>query len=115
MSSNKRPAPGHPLQFTRKKTKQKTSNTVTPQIVPKTVYLIDNVDSQHKSDYSLTESMILVKGKCDLKSTYSEDEIHAELTSLFEVKLPLITKKDFDFVRHERNIITTPIVKAEHQ
>ena len=59
--------------------------------------------------------MILVKGECDLKSTDSEDEIRAELTSLFKVKLPLITKKDFDFVRRERNIITTPIVKAEHQ
>ena len=69
LSSNKQPAPGHPLRFTGKKTKQKTSNTVTPQIVPKTVYLIDNVDSQHKSDYSLTESMIRVKGECDLKST----------------------------------------------
>ena len=34
---------------------------------------------------------------------------------MFEVKLPLITEKDFDFVRCERNIITTPIVKAEHQ
>ena len=33
---------------------------------------------------------------------------------MFEVKLPLITKKDFDFIRRERNI-TTPIVKAEHQ
>ena len=43
----------------------------------KTVYLIDNVDSQHKSDYSLTESMILVKGKCDLKPTYLEDKIPA--------------------------------------
>ena len=67
------------------------------------------------TDYSLTESMILVKGECDLKSTYSEDEIRSELTDLFKVKLPLITKKDFDFVRRERNTITTPIVKAYHQ
>ena len=50
-----------------------------------------------------------------LKSTDSEDEIRAELTSLFKVKLPLTIKKDFDFIRRERNIITTPIVKAEHQ
>ena len=73
------------------------------------------MDSQHKSDYSLTESMILVKGECDLKSTDSEDKICTELTSLFKIKLPLITTKDFDFVKSERNIITTPIVKAEHQ
>jgi hypothetical protein len=59
--------------------------------------------------------MILVKGECDLKSSYSENEIRSELTDLFKVKLPLITKKDFDFVRHERNTITTPIVKADHQ
>ena len=59
--------------------------------------------------------MILVKGKCDLKSTDSEDEIHAELTSLFKVKLPLNTMKDFNFFRCERNIITTPVVKAEDQ
>ena len=67
------------------------------------------------SEYSLTESMIIVKGECDLKSTYSEDEIRSELTDLFKVKLPLITKKDFDFVRRERNTITTPLVKADHQ
>ena len=77
LSSNKRPAPGHPLRFTRKKSKQKTSNAATPQIVPKTVYLIENVAYQNKSDYSFTESMILVKGECDLKSTYSEDEIRS--------------------------------------
>ena len=61
-SSNKRPAPGHPLRYSGKKTKQKVSKTVTPQIIPKTVYLIDNINSQDESDYSLTESMILVKG-----------------------------------------------------
>ena len=88
---------------------------MTPQIIPKTVYLIGNINSQDESDYSLTESMILVKGECDLKSTDSEDEIRSELTSLFKVKLPLITKKDFDFARRGRNTITTPIAKAEHK
>lgn len=113
---NKRPVPGHPLRFTGKKVKQTESKKATPQIVPKTVYLIDEVDCANaEGDYSLTESMILIKGECDLNSTYSEDNIRSELIDLFKAKLPLIQKKDFDFVRRERNSITTPLVKAGHQ
>ena len=116
-SINKRQSPGHPLRYSGKKKKQQVSKSITPQVVPKTVYLIDSVETLDcdTSEYSLTESMIIVKGECDLKSTYSEDEIRSELTDLFKVKLPLITKKDFDFVRRERNTITTPLVKADHQ
>lgn len=121
--TSKRPVPGHPLRFSGKKAKPK-KNPVTVQVVPKTVYLIDSTidvnddgdcGNVSENDYSLTDSMILVKGECDLKSTYTEDDIRSELTDLFKVKLPLISKKDFDFVRRERNSITTPVVKPGHQ
>ena len=117
-SSKKRPVPGHPLRFSGKKVKQKESKTGAPQVIPKTVYLLDQldeVDCVAEEEYSLTESMILIKGECDLKSTYSEDDIRSELIGLFKAKLPLMHKRDFDFVRRERNSITTPLVKPDHQ
>ena len=77
-SSKKQPVPGHPLRFSGEKVKQKESKTGAPQVIPKTVYLLDQldeVDCVAEEEYSLTESMILIKGECDLKSTYSEDDI----------------------------------------
>ena len=106
---NKRPVPGHPLRYSSKKAKKPNI----PLVVPKTVYLIDEV-LDGDSDYSLTESMILVKAECDLKSTYTEEDIRSELADIFKVKLPFIQKTDFDFVRRERSTITTPVVKADH-
>ena len=50
---------------------------------------------------------MILKGKCDRKSTDLEDEISSEPSNLFNMKLPLVTKKDFDFIRRKRNIITT--------
>ena len=93
------------------------------QIVLKTVYLIDSAidvnddgdcGNVNENNYSLTDSMILMKRECDPKSTYTEDDIRSELTDLFKVKLPLKSKKDFDFVRRERNSITTPVVNPGH-
>ena len=58
----KRPSPGHPLRYTSKKKKK-----VKTQVVVKTVYLLDQSEF---TEYTLTDSMILVKGECDFSSEY---------------------------------------------
>lgn len=62
----------------------------------------------------MTDSMILIKGECDLSSEFGEDEIRTELVSVFSSEFPLIGKNDFDFMRRVRNV-TKPIVKKEHK
>ena len=110
---SKRPVPGHPLRFSGKKKKENLSDT--SKIIPKSVYLIDEADGVAEEDYSVTDSMILLKAECDLKSCYSEDDVRSELVDVFKEKLPLIEKGDFDFVKRERNTISTPVVKCGHK
>ena len=108
-SKSKRPLPGHPLRFGSKKSK-----TATPESIPKSVYLLDEPDVEDDEEYSLTESMIILKGECDLYCDADENGIRSELVNLFKTKLPFITNGDFDFVRRDRNIISSPVVKKEH-
>ena len=92
-------------------------------IVPKTVFLLDQVnlnaddekeDDSQNDEYTLKEEMILVKGEFDLLTGADEQTIRQELKDLFKVKFPLISETDFDFVKRERNTILTPVVKENH-
>ena len=75
---------------------------------------MDEPDVEDDEEYSLTESMIILKGECDLYCDADENGIRSELVNLFKTKLPFITNGDFDFVRRDRNIISSPVVKKEH-
>ena len=86
----------------------------TPESISKSVYLLDESDVEDDEEYSLTESMIILKGECDLYCDADENGIRSELVNLFKTKLPFITNGDFDFVRRDRNIISSPVVKKEH-
>jgi len=109
---------GHP--FRKRKapaSKQKT------HVVPKTVFLLDqgnlNIDDEdddegQNDEYVIKEEMILVKGEFDLLTGADEQSIRQELKEVFKVKFPLISVKDFDFVKRERNTIVTPVVKENH-
>jgi hypothetical protein len=59
--------------------------------------------------------MILVRGYCDLSTTYTEAEMRREISETFEQRFPLMTPTFFDFVKRERNIIITPVVKLSHK
>lgn len=102
--------PSHSLRF-KKKAKQSTK----VQVVPKSVYLLQEPDIDADEEYSLIDNMIVIKGQCDFYPDYSEEDIRSELVSLFKTKLPLITSRDFDFVRRERNTISVPVVKENHK
>ena len=102
--------PSHSLRF-KKKAKQSTK----VQVVPRSVYLLQEPDIDADEEYGLIDNMIVIKGQCDFYPDYSEEEIRSELVSLFKTKLPLITSRDFDFVRRERNTISVPVVKENHK
>jgi len=109
---------GHPLRKRKvPASKQKT------HVVPKTVFLLDqgnlNIDDEdddegQNDEYVIKEEMILVKGEFDLLAGADEQSIRQELKEVFKVKFPLISVKDFDFVKRERNTIVTPVVKENH-
>ena len=75
---------------------------------------MDEPDLKDDEEYSLMDSMINLKGECDLYCNADENGMQSKLVNLFKLKLPFITNEDFDFVRCDRNIISSPVVKKEH-
>ena len=111
--ASKRPSPGHSLRFGFRK-KSKPENEAKKKVIPKTVYLLDEADLDDEEEYTLTDSMILLKGEFDLSQDENEEAIRTELCSLFQTKYPYIRNKDFDFVKRERNKISRPVTKKGH-
>ena len=66
------------------------------------------------SDYAITEDSVLLKAEIDLKSDQTEQAIRGELKAVFEKRYPDIGLYDFEFVKRERNVLITPIVKDNH-
>ena len=92
------------------------------QSIPKTVWLLERPDDDDVqitddgcySDYAVTDDSVLLKAEIDLKSDQNEDAIRGELQTVFEKRYPGIGLCDFEFVKQERNVITTPIVRENH-
>ena len=105
----KRPLPGHSYRLGSKKSK-----TAIPESIPKSVYLLDEPDPDDDEEYNLTDSMIILKGECDLYCNADENSIRSELVKLFKTKLAFIGNIDFDFVRRDRNTISSSLVKEDH-
>ena len=108
----------HPWRF--KKRKEDSKKPKPGKIVTKQICLIDGPPGEHNDnelipDYTLWDDMILVKGYCDFSTSYTESEIQKEISETLEQRFPLITPKFFDFVKRERNTITTPVVKNSHK
>ena len=81
----------HPWRFKKKESKK----TVQGRVVTKSIFLIDEPpdhdNNQCVPDYTLECDMILVKGYCDLSTTYTEAEIRREISETFEQRFPLMT------------------------
>lgn len=74
----KRPLPGHPLRFSKEK---RPSKSEVP--IPKSIYLLEEPDIDEDDEYNLTDSMIILKGECDLYASADETAIRSELVKLF--------------------------------
>ena len=75
---------------------------------------VEITDDGCYSDYAVTEDSILLKAEIDLKSDQTEEAIRGELKAVFNKRYPDIGLYDFEFVKRERNVIITPIVKDNH-
>ena len=102
--------PGHNFRI-----KKRGKTAVKTQVIPKSVYLLEETEQPQDQDYTVVDDMIVLKGQFDLSSDFTEDDIRAELASLFSTKLPHINQRDFDFVKRERNTISLPVVKDDHK
>ena len=90
--------------------------------MPSTVWLLDKPSEKAEigtdgefEDYPVTDDMVLLKGEFDLVSNHKEENIRRELEGIFSWKFPDITMYDFEFVKRDRNIISTPVVKTGHR
>lgn len=61
-------------------TGSKKTKTAIPESIPKSV--LDEPDFDD-DNYSLTDSMIILKGECDLYCNANENDIRSELLKLF--------------------------------
>ena len=104
-------APGHSWRF-------KKSKPEKIQSIPKTVWLLEKPSEEAEigtdgeyEDYPVTDDMVLLKGEFDLVNNHTEENIRRELEGVFSRKFPGITMYDFEFVKRDRNIVSTPVVK----
>lgn len=115
------PSVGHSLRFGNRKGPafSKAKCTKPKQVIPKTVFLLakrsfceDKVEED--DEYVPKDEMILMKGEFDLDCGVDKGSICSELKDMFWRKFLFISEKNLDFVRRDRNIISTPVMKGEH-
>ena len=119
----KRPAtkssPYHPWRFKKTKTKTRPNQMITKSVclldTPPNFDEMDDESSVNIPDYPLVNDMILIKGYCDIGTSYCEQDIRKEIAEILQQKFPAITEGLFDFVKRERNLVVTPVVKPTHK
>ena len=119
----KRPAtkssPYHPWHFKKTKTKTRPNQMITKSVclldTPPNFDEMDDESSINIPDYPLVNNMILIKGYCDIGTSYCEQDIRKEIAEILQQKFPAITEGLFDFVKRERNLVVTPVVKPTHK
>ena len=110
-TGKKRPAAAtnHPWRLKGKQKKQ-----MKQELHPKAVYLLNKPEDLDENgfvpDYAVTDDMILVKGYFELGTGQSESEIRKSITEVLEQRFPFVRQDHFDFVKRERNKVTTPLV-----
>eukprot|EP00112_Aurelia_sp_Birch-Aquarium-sp1_P003804 Seg143.7 transcript_id=Seg143.7/GoldUCD/mRNA.D3Y31 product="hypothetical protein" protein_id=Seg143.7/GoldUCD/D3Y31 len=74
------------------------------------IRLIGFVSVEEENDeYILEDDMLLLKGFVSLNQEDKAVEIKEKITSLFRIKYPLINSGNYDYVKRERNRISTPV------
>ena len=58
----------------------------------------------------MNDNMILLKGFIELGTGQSEDQIRQSITDVLKQRFPFVRPEHFDFVKHKRNEVTTPVV-----
>lgn len=103
----------HPWRF--KKGKQKKS-LQKQEFYPKAVHLLDKATAEHEGpdnyipEYAIKDDMILLKGFIELGTGQTEAEIRESITEVLKQRFPFVKPDHFDFVKRDRNKVTTPVV-----
>ena len=110
-TGKKRPAAttNHPWRLKGKQKKQTKQ-----EFHPKAVHLLDKPEDLDENgfvpDYTVTDDMVLLKGYFELGTGQSESEIRESITEVLKHRFPFVRPEHFDFVKRERNKVTTPVV-----
>ena len=62
-------------------------------------------------DYAVTDDMVLLKREFDFVSNHKEENIRGEQEGVSNWKFPVLIMFDFEFVKRDKNTISTPVVK----
>ena len=114
--TGKRPAStsNHPWRF-----KKGKSKNVKQEFHPKAIYVLEKPEYDllaeygsymYVPDYAVNDNMILLKGYIELGTGQSEHEIRQSITNVLKQRFPFVRPQHFDFVKRERNNVTTPVV-----
>ena len=96
--------------------KEKQKNLPPQEFYQKAVHLLDKPGDENEirdnyiSDYSIKDDMILLKGFIEIGTGQTEAEIRESINELLKQRFPLVRPDHFDFVKRDRNKVTTPVV-----
>ncbi len=68
---------------------------------------------EENDEYILEEDMVLLQGFVSLNQEDKAVEIKEKITSLFRTKFPLINSANYDYVKRERNRISTSVTDVK--
>ena len=71
-------------------------------------------DSCENDTLLFSESMVAIRGFIEIPTTASEEDIRTELCKAIQLKFPMVSKNDFEFVRANRRRITKPVSCNEY-
>ena len=71
-------------------------------------------DSCENDTLLFLESMVAICGFIEIPTTASEEDIRTELCKAIQLKFPMVSKNDFEFVRANRRRITKPVSCNEY-
>ncbi|CAB3980212.1 leucine-rich repeat-containing DDB_G0290503 isoform X1 [Paramuricea clavata] len=75
----------------------------------------EDCDGNDDKDTMLfSESMVAIRGFIEIPTTASEVDIRTELGKAIQLKFPMVSKNDFEFVRANRRRITKPVSCNEY-
>ena len=78
------------------------------------LFHIEDSDNNDTDTWLFSESMVAIHGFIEIPTTASEENIQTDLCKAIQLKLPMITKNDFEFARANRRRITKPVSCNEY-
>ena len=78
-------------------------------------FVLLHIEDSFENDTLLfSESMVSIRGFIEIPTTASEEDIRTELCKAIQLKFPMVSKNDFEFVRANRRRITKPVSCNEY-